>query len=213
MRDRSFAPVSRTDEASVYATLVSAFADDPVERWLYPDKQSYLDRFPGFLTAFGGTAFDEHAVWRLADFAAVAMWLPPGVEPDGDAIVGYLTETVDPGKHADTYAALEQMEAAHPEFSALVSPLARRGCRAPGHGTRRPVAEVVPRHRRSGSFARVPGNPQPANRSLLRTSRFRGHRAGTSRRLPAHRVHAEIGVVAPATAMRARCRSCGRVSG
>lgn len=116
MRDRSFAPVSRTDEASVYATLVSAFADDPVERWLYPDRQNYLDRFPGFLTAFGGTAFDEHAVWRLGEFAAVAMWLPPGVEPDSDAIVGYLTETVAPGKHADTYAVLEQMDAAHPSF-------------------------------------------------------------------------------------------------
>ena len=116
MRNRSFAPVSRTDQASAYATLVSAFADDPVERWLYPDRQTYLERFPGFLAAFGGKAFDEHTVWGLAEFAAIAMWLPPGVEPDGGAIVGYLTDSVAPAKHADLYAVLEQMDAAHPSF-------------------------------------------------------------------------------------------------
>ena len=44
------------------------------------------------------------------------MWLPPGVEPDGNAIVGYLTETVAPEQHADMYAVLERMDAAHPSF-------------------------------------------------------------------------------------------------
>jgi len=50
----------------------------------------------------------------LDEFAALAMWLPPGVEADGDAIVDALTESVSAQKHADTFAVLEQMDAAHP---------------------------------------------------------------------------------------------------
>ena len=53
-------------------------------------------------------------MWALDEFAALAMWLPPGVEADGDAIVDALTESVSAQKHADTFAVLEQMDAAHP---------------------------------------------------------------------------------------------------
>ena len=48
--------------------------------------------------------------------AAVALWLPPGTDPDGEAVVRVLTETVATAKHADTFAVLEQMEAAHPTY-------------------------------------------------------------------------------------------------
>lgn len=96
------------------ATLLSAFRADPVERWLYPDEKDYDDYFPRFLTAFGGEAFAHDTVWRLDDFAAVAMWLPPGVEPDGDEVVRVLMATVDEARHSDTMAAIQQMDAAHP---------------------------------------------------------------------------------------------------
>lgn len=94
---------------------MSAFIADPVERWLYPQSLAYLTHFPAFVGAFGGTAFEKKTVWSLNDFAAVAMWLPPGVEADGDAIVAALTESVSAQKHADTFAILEQMDAAHPK--------------------------------------------------------------------------------------------------
>ena len=96
------------------ATLLSAFRADPVERWLYPDEKDYDDYFPRFLTAFGGEAFAHDTVWRLDDFAAVAMWLPPGVEPDGNEVVRVLMTTVDEARHSDTMAAIQQMDAAHP---------------------------------------------------------------------------------------------------
>jgi len=99
-----------------YRTLVSAFTDDPVERWLYPALPEYLTHFPTFLAAFGGRAFDEQTVWCLGDCSAVALWLPPGAEPDGDAIGAVLEETVSPGKHGDTFAVLDQMDAAHPTY-------------------------------------------------------------------------------------------------
>ena len=72
----SFSPVRKNEQARVFATLVSAFAGDPVERWLYPESQQYLTHFPEFLAAFGGKAFDEQTVWSLGDYFAVALWLP-----------------------------------------------------------------------------------------------------------------------------------------
>ena len=116
MSGYSFAPVPKTEESMAYQTLVSAFTDDPVERWLYPELPEYLTHFPEFLAAFGGRAFDEQTVWGLGECSAVALWLPPGAEPDGDAIGAVLTETVSSGKHRDTFAVLEQMDAAHPTY-------------------------------------------------------------------------------------------------
>jgi ribosomal protein S18 acetylase RimI-like enzyme len=96
------------------ATLVLAFAGDPVERWLYPEPRDYLVHFPAFLAAFGGEAFERRTVWMLGAFSAVALWLPPGAEPDGQAVVDQLERSVEPGKHADLFAVLEQMQTAHP---------------------------------------------------------------------------------------------------
>jgi len=116
MSDFPFSAVPRSEQAKAYRTLASAFAEDPVERWLYPELAKYLTHFPKFLAAFGGRAFESETVWRLGDFAAVALWLPPGAEPDGDAIGDVLTETVSPDKHDDTFAVLGQMDAAHPTY-------------------------------------------------------------------------------------------------
>ena len=101
------------DVTPAIATIVAAFADDPVERWLYPEEAEYLEHFPRFVEAFAGAGI----VSPVEDFAAVAVWLPPGAEPDGDAIGAVFTETVDPAKHEDTFAVAEQMDAAHPRFA------------------------------------------------------------------------------------------------
>ena len=112
----SFSCVRENDAARAFATLVSAFTDDPVERWLYPESQQYLTHFPEFLAAFGGKAFDEQTVWSLGEFSAVALWLPPGTEPDGDAITAVLTESVSSGQHGDMLSVLNQMDVAHPKY-------------------------------------------------------------------------------------------------
>src|SRR6266849_7759914 len=116
MSELMFSAVGETEQAGVLATLVLAFAADPVERWLYPEPQQYLSCFPRFLAAFGGRAFAEQTVWRLGEFSAVALWLPPGTVPDGDAITTTLAETVAPEKHDDTFAVLGQMDTAHPTY-------------------------------------------------------------------------------------------------
>jgi ribosomal protein S18 acetylase RimI-like enzyme len=116
VNDLTFSPVGEAEQPKALATLLSAFREDPVERWLYPETRQYLTHFPRFLAAFGGRAFDAQTVWRLGEFSAVALWLPPGVEPDGEAIVGVLTESVSLELHPDMFSVLNQMGAAHPTY-------------------------------------------------------------------------------------------------
>ena len=110
------APVREGDRGAVISTLVSAFADDPVERWMYPEREQYLAHFPEFVAAFGAEAFNQRTVWTLREASAVALWLPPHTEPDGDAIVAVLSRTVSTAQHQDLFAVLEQMDTAHPTF-------------------------------------------------------------------------------------------------
>jgi ribosomal protein S18 acetylase RimI-like enzyme len=109
--------VAEADKARTFDTLTLAFAADPVERWLYPDPQQYLTSFPRFLGAFAGEAFARQTVWQGGDFSVVALWLPPGTQADGEAIVSVLVETVDSAQHEDAFAVLEQMDRAHPVFA------------------------------------------------------------------------------------------------
>jgi GNAT superfamily N-acetyltransferase len=73
--DTTVSAVGEGDRERAISTQVSAFIDDPVERWLFPEQEHYLAQFPGFVAAFGGEAFDKGTVWRLGDFWAVALWL------------------------------------------------------------------------------------------------------------------------------------------
>lgn len=107
---------THVERGKAFATLLSAFRADPVERWLYPGDEEYAEQFPLFLAAFGGEAFTHDTVWQLDDFAAVALWFPPGTGPDGDEVVRVLMTTVDESRHADTMLALEQLDTAHPRF-------------------------------------------------------------------------------------------------
>lgn len=114
MADLNFAVVVPAEQGRAIGTLVSAFQDDPVERWLYPEDAQYRRHFPAFIAAFGGTALRDQTVWRLGDFDAVAFWFGPGREPDGEAVVQVLLTTTCHDLHADSIATLEQMAAGHP---------------------------------------------------------------------------------------------------
>ena len=106
--------ISPRDAHRAIDTIVLAFAADPVERWLYPRGGDYLRHFRAFVEAFAGPALADGTAWMLDDFAAVALWLGPGSEPDGEAIVSVLTDSVAADQQDDVFVVLEQMEAMHP---------------------------------------------------------------------------------------------------
>jgi ribosomal protein S18 acetylase RimI-like enzyme len=108
--------VDELEQQRAIATVVASFVSDPVERWLWPDAREYLTSFPAFVAAFGSSAFAMDTVFVLEDFAAVALWMPPGAGPDGDRIVTVLHDTVPAARHADAFAVLEQMDRLHPTF-------------------------------------------------------------------------------------------------
>jgi GNAT superfamily N-acetyltransferase len=114
MTETGFATVAELERDRAICTLLSAFENDPVERWLYPDDAEYRAHFPAFIAAFGGGAFRDQTVWRLGDFEAIAFWFGPGREPDGEAVARILVETTSRVVHADSLATLEQMAGGHP---------------------------------------------------------------------------------------------------
>jgi len=115
MGSATFAQVRPTERRKAIDVLVSAFADDPFVRYLYPDDEAYLRHFPEGIVAFGGLALDADTVWRLGDFDAVALWYPPGLSPD-DAIIEFLRETVPAEKLDGVFETFEQMEHGHPTY-------------------------------------------------------------------------------------------------
>jgi ribosomal protein S18 acetylase RimI-like enzyme len=105
-----------TDRGRTLATLTSAFAADPVERWLWPDAAEYAEHYPKFAEVFSDGAIEAGTVWQLDDYAAVAVWMPPGVEPDPERIGPVLRASVAAERHEDMFSVLEQMEAVHPKY-------------------------------------------------------------------------------------------------
>jgi len=111
-----FMALQEGDDQRAVDVLVSAFTADPVIRWMYPDSNGYLTHFPAFLRAFGGKAFVAGTVWRLGEFRAVALWFPPQEEPDGDAVVAEIANSVAANQQSDLLAVIEQMGSAHPTY-------------------------------------------------------------------------------------------------
>lgn len=107
-------PLETAEEARAIAALTMAFANDPAVRWLFPDARQYLRHFPNFAWAFVGKAFDHGTVDSLEGYSAVALWLPPNVDPDESAVSEALQDGVSRTRLPEVFFILEQMGAYHP---------------------------------------------------------------------------------------------------
>jgi ribosomal protein S18 acetylase RimI-like enzyme len=103
-----------SDETSVVQTIVAAFAADPVVRWVWPTAHQYLAGMAPLTMAFGGAAFEHQAAHCTDDFAGAALWLPPGVGPNEEAMGRIIEESVAGTVQGDLNAVLEQMATFHP---------------------------------------------------------------------------------------------------
>jgi ribosomal protein S18 acetylase RimI-like enzyme len=74
------------DRAPVVSSLVAAFAQDPVLRYLFPEEDDY----PRWATVFFGYLFDRRVrwdcIWTIEHGASTAIWEPPAAaqEPSDD---------------------------------------------------------------------------------------------------------------------------------
>jgi ribosomal protein S18 acetylase RimI-like enzyme len=102
------------DQAAVHATLTLAFGSDPMARWSWPDPHTHLMAFPRLATAFAAQAFARGTAYRIGGFAGAALWLPPDLQPDEEALGALMQETVPAEIQADAGQVMEQMGALHP---------------------------------------------------------------------------------------------------
>jgi GNAT superfamily N-acetyltransferase len=102
------------DEQRGIDTIVLAFSSDPALRWVYPNPSDYLHHFPEFVKIFAGKAFEYGTAYYTEDFAAAALWLPPGVQPDEDALIELIQNTVPEERQEHLWSLFEQVESYHP---------------------------------------------------------------------------------------------------
>lgn len=128
---------TRTDEAPVIDVITLGFSSDPMARWSLQDPRVYLTHFPAIVRAFGGKAFDEGSAWCVEGYAGAALWLPPGAEPDSEALEELLETHAPAHIRSDMNGVFDQMAVYHPTEPHWYLPLiavdpARQG---QGHGS------------------------------------------------------------------------------
>ena len=115
MGDTIVKSVAPGEEGRAVHTVMLAFAEDPTVRWCWPDSQQYVELMPSFIRAFAGAGFASGAATQVGDFAGAALWLPPGVHPDEEAMGAIMEKTVAPKVIDDLMPLLEKAAAHHPE--------------------------------------------------------------------------------------------------
>jgi GNAT superfamily N-acetyltransferase len=114
MSDPLIRTATAADAERCLAVLTLAFGSDPPCRWTWPDPHQYLEAFPRFARAFGGSALALGTAHYSEGFSGVALWLPPGVAPDEASLVQLIQDTVADARQEAMFAIFEQMEAFHP---------------------------------------------------------------------------------------------------
>ncbi|MBM1172856.1 GNAT family N-acetyltransferase [Microvirga arabica] len=88
---------------------------DPAARWTYPAPENYLNHFPDLVRIFGCRAFECGTAHFIGDAQAVALWLPPGIQPDEEALMAHFQRTVPEQEHDALFSVFEQMGQYHPD--------------------------------------------------------------------------------------------------
>lgn len=103
-----------TDQDRAIATLTIAFSSDPVARWFLSDPGRYLTYWAPFVRALAGEAFANGTADSIAGCGGVALWLPPDVGSDDEAMAAIATEAVPEPDQEEVFSVLGQMGDYHP---------------------------------------------------------------------------------------------------
>ena len=107
--------VDRSEAQAALGCITLAFAADPVFRYFWARPADYLQYAPPLMMAMGERGFDHATVMATQDFEAVAMWLPPGVEPNPDTLRSIARAPTTPEREKLGAELRSQMERFHPK--------------------------------------------------------------------------------------------------
>ncbi len=106
--------VSEADQSQAISVLTLAFASDPMTRWSLADPVKYLEAYPSVAMAFGGKAFTHASAYLAEGGAGAALWLPPGVGPDEEALGRLFEENAPENAKDDLPLIFEQVVKHYP---------------------------------------------------------------------------------------------------
>jgi ribosomal protein S18 acetylase RimI-like enzyme len=148
-----------------YATVVLAFSTDPATRWTWPRADAYSRNMPHAVRAFSSKGFALGTAYEVADFAGVALWLPPGVSADEETLAGLMDRTAHPAIKHELAQVFEQMAGFHPREPHWYLPVIgvdpsrqgqRLGDRLMAHALARCDADGLPAYLESSNPRNIP---------------------------------------------------------
>jgi ribosomal protein S18 acetylase RimI-like enzyme len=104
-----------TEQNGITGVVTAAFLTDPMARWMLPEADLYLATMPDLIREFAGGAFQNGSAYYLGAYAGAALWLPPGVHPNQEAMVSLLKRRVPEHRLDNAFAVFDQMGRFHPE--------------------------------------------------------------------------------------------------
>lgn len=159
-------PIEQQDELKhIINSVVLAFSNDPIVRWMYPSASQYLSSFPDFIKSFGGTAFDSKTIYYPDNYAGAAFWFPPQIEPDFNAIIDIMQRTISAEYQTEVFSLLEQMSYFHPHkphwYLAILGVEPSKQKKGYGSTLMKPILNLCDRHARlayleSSNAANIP---------------------------------------------------------
>ena len=95
--------------------VVAAFITDPLARFAWPSPHDYLQSMPLCVREFATGSFEHGSALVAANFCGSALWLPPGVHPNAEALEQLFRDTAKPEHLDDVLATVEKMGEWHPD--------------------------------------------------------------------------------------------------
>ena len=144
-------PATAAERRKVIDLITLAFVADPLARWAVPSPSAYLESMTEFVDAFGCNGLTHGTTYVVDDFAGAALWLPPGVEPDGERMQAVAAQCVPPEVLPEFAEVFERMGTYHPHEPHWYLPIigvdpARQG-RGYGAALMRHAADLLDRDR------------------------------------------------------------------
>jgi ribosomal protein S18 acetylase RimI-like enzyme len=102
------------EEQRVFGVITLAFAADPMARFFLPGAELYLKVWPRMVRAFGAGAFQNRSADCIENCGGAALWLAPGVAPDGDELTRLTQDHGPADRLKDLEAIFDQMAGYHP---------------------------------------------------------------------------------------------------